>query len=364
MALPSATLRSCLLAAAHLLTGGCAEGSGPPLIAVAGGTAYLDAARLAVQEAEEAGTLPPFDTLFLVEVSNRAAPALAIAGEVVSHPDLVAVVGHANSASSLATAQIYNQSEVVQIAPTSTAPAYSEAGPWSFRMVPSDARQGLFLVERVAEAFPDGARIALFYVNDDYGRGIRNAVRATLPGGRFPLVVDLPHLEGDVKDQDVRRGIAALEAASPDVILWLARPEVLARFLPSIREQWPALPIIAGDAVARALTLSHEPSFWRGVAYSDFVDPADPDVAAFLTRFEARVGTRGSGGEVLVRDAVRMVLEAIRDGSRTSAEIRAWLESLGSRRAAFEGLSGQVAFDPAGDVRGSRFVLRRFDEGG
>lgn len=358
MRLARPTVRWIVLVAMLMLPVGCADASHPPLIAVAGGTAYLDAARLAVTEAEESGALPPFDTLFVLESSNRAAPALAVAEEIVTHPGLVAVVGHANSASSLVTAQIYNEAEVVQIAPTSTAPSYSEAGPWSFRMVPSDDRQGPFLAEQLAEAFPDGADVALFYVNDDYGRGLRTAVRAALDPGRYPLVADLPHLEGELTPEDVQQGVSALEGSPPDVILWLARPEALEQFLPPIRERWPDLPVYGGDALARALVLEPPPSFWRSVRYSDFVDPEESRVAAFLDRVRERFGTEGSGGEVLTRDAVRIVLEAIREGARTSAGIRAYLESLGETREAFDGLSGAVAFDSVGDVRGGRYVMR------
>ncbi|MDT8369251.1 MAG: ABC transporter substrate-binding protein [Longimicrobiales bacterium] len=356
------TLPSVIAAAALVAGGGCGEPSEPPLIAFAGAIPYHDAARLAIAEAEEAGGLPPFDTLFVVESSNRAEPALAVAEEIVSHPGLVAVVGHANSAASILTAQIYNAREIIQIAPTSTAPAYSEVGPWSFRIVPSDAMQGPFLVERLMDAFPDGARTALFYVNDDYGRGLRVAARAALDPERYPVVVDLPHLEGAVTAQDVQRGIEALAASAPEVILWLGRPEPLALFLPSIRERWPDTPIYAGDAVARALTLQYPRSHWKGVYYSDFVDPTRPEVAAYLDRLRSRTGLEGSGGEVLVRDAVRILLDAIREGARTSEEIREYLLSLGRERPRFTGLSGSVAFDSLGDLRGGGFVLRSLDE--
>jgi hypothetical protein len=52
-----------------------------------------------------------------------------------------------------------------------------------------------------------------------------------------------------------------------------------------------------------------------------------------------------------------MLLQATRDGARTGAEIRAWLESLGRERPAYEGITGPIRFDENGDVDRS-YVLR------
>ncbi|HUG28520.1 MAG TPA: hypothetical protein VMK53_09500, partial [Gemmatimonadales bacterium] len=95
---------------------------------------FINAARLAIEEAWAEGGLPQLDTLLLREMTNAAAPAIGMAEEFVALPGVVAVVGHSNSSASLAASQIYNDAEVVQIAPTSTAPRYSEAGPFSFRL--------------------------------------------------------------------------------------------------------------------------------------------------------------------------------------------------------------------------------------
>ncbi len=160
-----------------LSTVACGDVGGPPVIAVAGDLAYLDAARMAIEDAWTSPSI--FDTLLIEETSNRAAPALEVAGRIVATPRAVAVVGHTNSAASLVTAQLYNEAEVVQMAPTTTAVAYSEAGPFSFRLVPSDDHQGPFLANALERSFPDGARLALFYVNDDYGRGLRTATRSS-----------------------------------------------------------------------------------------------------------------------------------------------------------------------------------------
>lgn len=343
------------------LVAGCGTEPERITVAVTAGEAFLDAGRLAIEDELAAAAIPGLDTMLVLEGSNRSAPALAIAERLVGQEGLVAVVGHANSAASLVASQIYNAHGVVQLAPTSTAPSYSEAGPFSFRMVPSDEHQGPYLVEAVRDAFPDGARVAVIYVNDDYGRGLRSAVLATLDTARYPVVLQIPHAEEAVGPEDVRQGMAAFENAAPDVLLWLARPQILELFLPHLRDRHPELPIIGGDAVSRAIVFEDPEGLWPGVMYTDFVDPTStPEMQAFLDRFQVRFGTEASGPEIMTYDAVRLVLQGIREGARTGDTLREYLASLGQERPPFEGLSGPVTFDERGDVERS-FVLRVLD---
>lgn len=339
-------------------TAGCEPTAPPRVLGGAVAQSYLNAARLAVEDELALGPIPGLDTVFLPEASNRSAPALAIAESLAAVPGMVAVIGHANSASSLVASQVYNARRIVQIAPTSTAVTYSEAGPYSFRVVPPDDRQGPFLAGVVQARHPEGARIALFYVNDEYGRGLRRSVMASLDSTSHPVVLELPHAEEAVGDDDVRRGLEALAQAGPDVVLWLGRPQALLLFLPELRRAWPEVPIYGGDAFARAERLPAAAGLWSGIGYTDFLDPADdPRAARFIERFRARFGGEASAGEVLSYDAARVVLQAFREGVETSEQLRTYLHSLGDQRPAFEGLSGPLVFDEAGDVERS-FVLR------
>jgi len=343
------------------LVAGCGTEPARVMVAVTAGETFLDAGRLAIEDELAAAAIPGLDTIMVLEGSNRSTPALTIAERLVGQQGLVAVVGHANSAASLVASQIYNGHRVVQVAPTSTAPSYSEAGPFSFRMVPSDEHQGPYLVEAVRDAFPDGARVAVIYVNDDYGRGLRSAVLTTLDPARYPIVVQIPHAEEAVEPEDVRQGMAAFESAAPDVLLWLARPQILELFLPHLREGHPELPIIGGDAVSRAIVFEDPEGLWPGVMYTDFVDPAStPEMQAFVDRFQMRFSTEASGPEIMTYDAVRLVLQGIREGARTGDALREYLASLGRERPPFESLSGPLTFDERGDVERS-FVLRVLD---
>jgi len=329
----------------------CCAPAERPVLAIALFESSVAAARLAVHDAAEAGSRPMFDTLIRYESGGEASQAIQLARDLVATRGLVGVVGHSNSASSLAAAQVYNDAHVVQLAPTSTAVLYSQAGPYSFRMVPPDDQQGKFLAETVQRQFPNGARVALLYVNDDYGRGLRASVLAALDTTGYALVLDISHVDTDVRPAVIEQATRAASEARPDVVLWLSRSGMLYQYLPPLREALGDTPIIAGDAVSTWPHHVHSDDRWAGVQHVDFVDlAADDSLRAFAARFEATYGTRASGADVLTYDAVRVLIAGIDDGATTGALLREYLTSLGRARPAFKALSGEIVFTERGDV--------------
>lgn len=335
----------------------------PVAVGAALSGSFVNATRLAIEDAQAEGGLPSLDSLLVVETTNSAAPAIGMAEQFVAFPGLVAVVGHSNSSASLAASQIYNDAGVVQIAPTSTAIRYSEAGPFSFRLAPPDPEQGRLLSQAVNELHPAGARVALLFVNDDYGRGLRSAVLATLDESRHRLVLDAPHIDFEVAGLSTELGlrrdddVASVVAQRPDIILWLGRSATFGHYLPGLRRQLPDAEILGGDALSPGHALVAQTPEWAGVRFADFLDPeATSELRRFRDRFTTRFGTPVRPAEVLSYDAMRLILAAVASGARTGPEVRAWLLRLGRDLPPYQGLSGPIQFSDNGDVDRS-FVL-------
>ena len=82
---------------------------------------------------------------------DRADLAVARARRMVRVPGLIGVVGHPDSRGALAAAPVYNDAEVVQIAPLATSRWLDEAGPWTFTLAPDDSVEGAFIGRFVDE---------------------------------------------------------------------------------------------------------------------------------------------------------------------------------------------------------------------
>ena len=329
---------------------GCRD-AGQATIGVAVGTDGVAAARLAAADVNAAGGIDG-DSLRLriAHTETDAAPqrALRVADSLAADPAVVAVVGHSNSAASLAASQIYNARRLVHVAPTTTAPLFSQAGPYSFRLVPDDRRQAEFLVAEVARA--GARRVAVVYVNDDYGHALHRAVRAQLDRLGTPVVYEAPYLEpGD----SARLTILARAAADarPDLLIWLGRPPQLARVLATLRPMRPTLPVLGSDALDLG-DVYVRPADFALVRFVRFVDPAGPAAAlqAFRARFVATVGHEPPAEALLAYDATMLLAAAMRSGVRTREAMRTWLSGVGSTRPAHQGISGPIAFDSVGDA--------------
>lgn len=348
-------LRNRLALAALIPLASC-DGGDRPRIGIATNQAFTDAASLAVGDAQAAWGELPADTVIAIESFTRAAVAIQSATELAAS-GVDAIVGHSSSAASLASAAVYNQNRIVQLSPQSSASAYSQAGPFSFRLVPPDDRQGDFIAASL-RAIPGVRRVVVLYVNDDYGRGLRSTLLAALASAAPEVVGQVPHLESSQQrpdDLDLARSV--IEQTRPDAIVWLGRPIILARYLPVLRT-FGSLPVIASDAsaVVRAEARS---DMWRDVWYVDFVDvEATGPMRDFGNRFEERYGRAVTTADLLTYDATRLLLQAVHDGASSGPEIREWLDSLGRSRPAYEGVTGPIRFDANGDVDRSYVLVR------
>lgn len=321
----------------------------PVVLGMAIGSATAEAALMALEDAVAAGIDVPIDTVIVREGTNLAAPAVRAADSIVSTPGIVAVMGHSNSAASLTAAPIYNRARVVQIASHSTAELYSEAGPYSFRMVPPDGQQGRTIAEFLTREYR-GRRLALAYVNDDYGRGLRANVLDALPADAVDIVVDIPHIT-TASPEVIQRTVRMMVDARPDGILWLGRVLELQAYLPGLREALGRVPIIGGDALNPAEYLPDPEGLFPPLHFVRLVDmDARPGTRQFRERYRARFGREVADAGALAYDAFAVLLAGVEAGVRTGEEMREYLMSLGRDRPAYEGITGPLRFNEDGDA--------------
>lgn len=335
--------RCCLLILGTFMLG-CAD-EAPPRIGVTVSVTPGRAADIAADELRP-GERGHFEAVVaqLTAPASDAAQAIEQAYAFVNDPRIVAVVGHANSAASLAASQIYNAAGLVQIAPTTTAPVYSQAGPFSFRLVPSDTLQAEYLSKAQRHHWP-GSRIAVIHVNDDYGRGLLRVLRPHLEG----VVFEAPYAD-DADSAEVAALADAIAGSRPDLLLWLGRPRTLATVSQQLRAALPDLAIVCADACDVSFVYANRDGQFTGLHFVRFIDPVAEDSAIrdFQRRYRTLTGEPASSEALLTYDAVSLVRAALRDGARSRSDVRAWLESLGSTRPAFEGLTGTIQFDSSG----------------
>jgi branched-chain amino acid transport system substrate-binding protein len=350
-------------------------GSGDPLyLGLAGpldlsyGKAMHQAARLAAEEINRMGGIAGRPIALVVE-DDGADPqrAIEIAGRLRDDPRIVAVVGHVTSGATLAAAEIYNHPTrgVVALSPTASSPLVTNAGPWTFRVCPSDLYQGPVLANWAARRM-NRRRVAVLYANDPYGRGLMESFAGAFEqaGGRvsFRDPFLLSQMEEETAlDPYLQRAIRS----GVDGIMIAGLLDEGEHILRAARRLGYTGPVFGADGL---IGLEARGAVAEGVFISApfLPDRADEAAQRFVTAYEQRFGEGADAYGALTYDAVRVLARALEhilerggpsSGQPLRTAVRDYLAAIGTDHAPFEGVTGRIVFDANGDVPGKEITV-------
>ena len=314
------------------------------------GLPMKQAAELAAEEINAAGGING-RRLELVIREDYADPdsAVFIASDFYDS-DVSAVVGHLFSGETLAAAPVYNGGErpVAEVSPSSSSPEVTSAGTYTFRVCPSDLAHGATLAHWVRDRL-HMTHGALFYLNDEYGRGIRQTfVSEYLKLGGTLQSID-PYL-GDRPDVGPYLDRLA-RGAHPEFLVVAGNLGEAEEIIRQARKRGLNMPVLGGDGLDG---IQNAGSIAEGVYLSSPYFAAIPTKAnqRFVEAFRKKFPGTGNPNQTAAGtyDAVYLLRDVIaRVGSDRQA-IRRALAGVGTETPPFEGVSGSVAFDRAGDL--------------
>lgn len=354
------------LAFALLLLAGCKEESSETvLIGVAGplslanGESMRKAAEMAVEEINRQGV--DGKRIELVFKDDEASPekAIQVAGELRDDPRVVAVIGHVNSAATLAAAKVYNDPAkgLLQISPASTAPSISEAGPWTFRVCPSDLAHGPALARYAYERLGK-RRATVLYRNDDYGRGVMESFSEAFRKAGGSVVGKDPFLSPSVtKSQaDLVPYLERARRDGADAVLVASQADGGLLVLQAAKGLGYDAAVLGADGLT---SLKDAGSIAEGVYISSAFLPdrnseqAKRFVGTYAERYNELPDHRGA----MTYDAMYVLADALRKVGGDRKALRDYVAGIGTSTPAIEGVSGKIRFDENGDVEGKDVAI-------
>ena len=221
------------------------------------------AAELAAEEINAAGGINgrPIE---LVARDDYADPdsAVFIANDLYE-ADVTAVVGHLFSGPTLAAAPVYNGGldPVVAISPSSSSPEVSTAGDYTFRVCPSDLAHGAALAQWTYQRL-GYRRGAVLYLNDQYGRGIRQTFVQEFSrlGGEAPVDRSVPRRQARRRSLPRPPGCAIAPSSSSSRATGARREEIIRQ----ARRRGLTIPVLGGDGLEGI----HEAGAWPRASIS------------------------------------------------------------------------------------------------
>ena len=178
------------------------------------------AAELAMKEVSESGKFLNGSTMVPVRADSTcgdSAAGTAAAERLVTSDAVKAIIGGDCSGVTGAVLQnVARPNGMVMISPSATSPALSTAEDDGlfFRTAPSDAREGEVMADVLTEK---GVKsIALTYTNNDYGKGLAEAIATSFTAKGGTITINAAHEDGKA---DYSAEVAALASAGGDILV-------------------------------------------------------------------------------------------------------------------------------------------------
>lgn len=334
----------------------CSASAGPIRIGLAGslsdpvGVPMKHAAELAVEEINAQGGING-RRLELVQRDDYADPDSAVfVATDLYEAGVSAVIGHIYSGMTLAAAPVYNggSDPVAAISPSSSSPEISTAGEYTFRICPSDLAHGAALARWVHDTLglDQGA---VLYLNDQYGRGVRQTfVRDFIRRGGGLVSID-PYL-GDAPQVGPYLDRLAKIGDTGFLIVAGNRGEA-EQIIKQARQRGLTMPVLGGDGLEG---IEAAGPLAEGVYLSSAYLPTLATAAnkSFVQGYRRKFPAAGLPNQpaAATYDAVYLLRDVIARAGSKRQDIRRELARVGTGAPAFRGVTGTVAFDSKGDV--------------
>ncbi len=357
------------------LTGGLAQ-YGPPI---------TNGAKLAVDQINAAGGVLG-RPLELVVRDTATAPDVGAdaAAKLIEIDGVVAIIGALSSGVTKTVATIAAARHIPQISPSSTSPAITELDDddYVFRTCITDDLQG---VAQARLAYYLGYRkVAIIYVNNEYGRLLAEAFKASFEDGEREVVAMVPYEEGK---PSYRGEVDRALAGDPDAINLIAYPKegnmIIIEALEAGYEGEFLFPDgMKGEGVtpgpACDPTAPCEEWYLEG-SFGTAPGAAGPIWEAFERDYAAAFGPSGIPFRGEAYDAVVLIALAIQaageaSGPAIQAKLRqvanppgeeytygqiaeALAAAAAGRDVNYQGVSGPITFDEHGDTVAGSFII-------
>jgi len=275
--------------------------------------------------------------------------------------DLLAVIGHSDSAATLSSAAFYNHQEIPQIVTIASNPAITNVGSWTYRLCLSDAAQGPALAEYAVKDWGK-KRIAVFYVNDDYGRGLTQLFEKRVQELGGEIVSSIPHrniLQSD--DQELIRSVVLKmkRGHPPDLFALFQRPEAAMYTVRAIREAKIRAEILGGDSLSARNFIDGPAEVIEGVRMSQFflAQPGEKRTEEFLRAFKDFTNEEPDYGHAFAYDAIYLVRDAIQEGGFSRQGVKSSLDRMIRERTVMRGVAGSYRLASDHDARRPLYLV-------
>lgn len=312
---------------------------------------------LAADEINEEGGIRGREIEIVVRDSEGdPARAAAIAQEFTNNPDIVAQIGDFTSTACLAAAPIYESAGMVQLSPTSSHPDFAPSGDYMFGIVGTQAAEGPFNVEEIAQNYLGLESVGVVYINNDWGVAtMENFVAAAEEKG-LEVTGTESFMEGE---SDFSALLTNLERENPEGLYIAAMYNEASQIVRDINRMNWDVEKLAPSSVFSVEFIELAGEAGEGLVTNTFFSLIDetPRVQEYIANFQERAGRNPNLHAAVAYDSMYMLADAIERGGFDRSAIRDAL----AETEGFVGVTGAIEFTDVGDVVRDYMILEVVD---
>lgn len=305
------------------------------------GQSLKNACQLAVDQWNaKGGVLGKQITIAFEDDQGDPTEAASVAQKIVARDMYEGVIGHFTTSGTLAASPTYQSAGLPEIAIASTNPGSTDAGDYIFRVNPTNTAQGRGIANWTVGM--GAKKIAIFYVNNDYGKGMFEIASAALEETDAELVYS-----------------AAISAEGEDdysVILTNVRDNgadalILLNYYADNAKIVMQMDTLGLDVLTVSSDGAYSPDFVKiagdsaeGVYVATWFHPEteNPVTQQFLTDYLAAFEIESDTWAPYAYDAVNIMLTAIQEAGSTD---RAAIKDKLTATTNYNGVTGNITFD-------------------
>jgi len=278
-----------------------------------------------------------------------------IAQQFGDNLDVVAVIGHSHSYVSIPASRIYEFSGLLMLSPESTSPRLTQQGfKYVFRNVSSDTQVGKEMAEFAASR--GFKHMVIYYIKNDYGRGLANAFEDRAGEVRITIADRLSY--DAISNKEFRIALAKWKEFEFDAIFLAGSTPHGADFISEAREMGVTVPILGGDGLDSSQLWEIAGKAAEGVIVASHFHPDIPrsEVQDFVRAFQERYGLLPDVWAAQGYDAVKVLAHAMeKAGTTVPGKVAEVLHSTKD----WPGVTGLHTFDENGNVIGKGIVKKK-----
>jgi len=317
-------------------------------------------ARMAIDEINASGvTIGGKKVQFkLVSEDDQTDPkAATIVAQKLVDEQVHGVIGHLNSGTTIPASKIYSDAGIPQISPSATAVAYTAQGfKTSFRVMTNDAQQGKVLGNFAVNALK-AKKIAVIDDRTAYGQGLADEMVKSAEAAGAKVVVREFTTDHSTDFMSI---LTSIKGKNPDVIFFGGMEPQAAPMVKQMRGLGIKAAFLGGDGIQMAEFVQIAGADGEGVYASSPGRPLAQMAGgpAFEAKFTAKYG-KIQNYAPYAYDAARVMVEAMKKADSTLPA--KYLPVMASME--FTGVTGPIAFDEKGDIKGGAVTMYRVQNG-